>query len=925
MSFDSGIWTEFCKELHARTGQLTGEFAGAWRDIAALTAAQRESFESLPMPPRPADRPQVLEAFFAEASPTLLTEPLALYGQRRPLQRCLAALENHEAVLDDLLRRLPKTTEISGRGLIEICSADRRPRVASWRALQTKPRTVQLRDAVEDHLQRVILGRAALDGAFQLLMAQASLHLLTPWQMWRRAFLTGLVQSGLPQPALDGARQWWNTAAARHDQRAAVLLEQYETWSGSISASLADAFLRRPYPASQRKSEKRADTHRKQFSFWSRQQRAVRSVIDLELHLASLARATVRETIASLESLDTEHAELVQELEIAIAWLEQWPASQDGESFPQPRARLLSSEERLTEWLRRVSARTREELPVTIETVEPHRALPGFRKPWRDLEPARVFLGALSTGAPVLLGGLREVEAVHRGVVREIERAREVVDFGIETARLEHGAGEEYAREAVRNALTLLTYQKGAAPDTHAAVEPGAARAAAALLLDADIALEKGRIGLLAHVTRQRGGEALRQLRTLTERGLQAGSRQAWAATRRGYRWSMLKIGLVAPHPPVAAPVVRRADLADTLDVQLRARELPMIYRRLFRLAPVEDPRFLVGRDAEMSGFADALKRWEGGKGSSVIVVGARGSGKTSLINCAISGVFPHCDVVRGQFCERMLDPAAMTDFVRGLLQVPPGEDLNTALAQHRRVILVEEFERTYLRAVNGFDALRALLDLVYSTGRSTLWVFSVNETAYRYLDAVVGLGRHFSHHINAMSVRQEDLTNAILQRHGLSGLRLEFAPLPGEDPRVSGVRRFLGFEQDPQRLFLDALYEQSEGIFRSAFELWQGSIERVEGGVVHMRQPLAPDYLTLSAEMTLEDCFALKAILQHGSLTAAELAVILATGREESIRQLERLQLLEVLEPEPSSPGLRVRPEAGRLVRETLSRRNLL
>ena len=313
------------------------------------------------------------------------------------------------------------------------------------------------------------------------------------------------------------------------------------------------------------------------------------------------------------------------------------------------------------------------------------------------------------------------------------------------------------------------------------------------------------------------------------------------------------------------------------------------------------------------------------GKGASVIVIGARGSGKTSLINCAASGVFPDCEVVRGQFCERLVTAAQMAGFLRDLLRIPADADVVAALGERRRVVLVEEFERTFLRTINGFAALRMLLDLMYATGRSTLWVFSVNETAYRYLDAVVGLGRHFSHRINAMSVKQDDLTNAILQRHNFSGLRLEFAPLPEEDPRVSGIRRFLGFEQDPQKLFLDALYEQSEGIFRAAFELWQGSIERVEGGIVHMRQPLAPDYQRLAAEMTLEDCFVLKAILQHGSLTAEEIAQVLAMSREESLRQLERLHLLDVLEPEPAGPGVRVRPEAGRLVRETLSRRNLV
>ncbi|MGH9467946.1 MAG: hypothetical protein ACRD1Y_11390 [Terriglobales bacterium] len=39
----------------------------------------------------------------------------------------------------------------------------------------------------------------------------------------------------------------------------------------------------------------------------------------------------------------------------------------------------------------------------------------------------------------------------------------------------------------------------------------------------------------------------------------------------------------------------------------------------------------------------------------------------------------------------------------------------------------------------------------------------------------------------------------------------------------------------------------------------------------------------------------------------------------------LERLLALEILEPEPASPGLRVRLQAGRFVRDVLSEKNIL
>jgi hypothetical protein len=147
---------------------------------------------------------------------------------------------------------------------------------------------------------------------------------------------------------------------------------------------------------------------------------------------------------------------------------------------------------------------------------------------------------------------------------------------------------------------------------------------------------------------------------------------------------------------------------------------------------------------------------------------------------------------------------------------------------------------------------------------------------------------------------------------------------LPEEDPRLSGMRRLLGLEQAPEKLFFDALARQSEGIFRSAFELWKGCIERIEGGAVYMRQPLAPDYEPLRAELSQEDYLLLQAVLQHGGLTVEETTSVTGDGVAQARQALERLRLLGVLEPEPKGQGLRVLPEAGRFVRDALHRRNL-
>ena len=417
MTINSDVWNGFCRDLEARTVHFASELAGAWKDLSALIEVQRQAFASLTGPDRIAGRPQDIEVFFAHAEPALLAEPLAAYGQKRPLQRSIGAMEDHESSVGDVLRRLPRVGELTGKELVEVTGTDRRTPRGIWRSLHKKRRPVHFRDAISAHFQRMVLERAAIDGAFQLLLAEAALHLLLPWQTSRRAFLADLTQSDRDRTDAHAASNWWADVANKLQQRATVLLTQYDTWTESISPAIAKALVRKPHPASQRSRAKWDKEHQKHLSFWSRQQRAVRSVIDLELHLANTARSTTRETITSIDALDAEHTDLLQELETAIDWLEQWHDRPDSKSFPQPKARLLSCDERLAEWTRRTSGAARQELPIAIETVEPRTPLPGWRKPWRDLEPARVFLSALSTaGAPIMAAGLREAEAVHRAI-----------------------------------------------------------------------------------------------------------------------------------------------------------------------------------------------------------------------------------------------------------------------------------------------------------------------------------------------------------------------------------------------------------------------------------------------------------------------------------------------------------------------------
>lgn len=915
-------WPVLLREYRNQLAQYGRAIRAAWEGLHAQLQALDGVSTEIPRDPLAVDRLESLHQCFGQAAAPLLVDPVRTWSRAVPQQTVLAALTGMRTFLDDVLRHSPETVAVSDRELAETLG----PLVArGWRRLRlrrsSRPRPLAFRAAAASHLEREELARAALDGEFQLLLSQASLHLVGLWHVVRQWSLDFSKDAGEARARADRARNRWLRRKALLERQAERLLERYERWLDGGAARLAESLLARPSPKAGRTARGRQEVLVRYYAYWSRQQRAIQAVLDLEVTLARLAERALARLEAALDSLDAEHSALLAELDSVLEWLRQCRGDGCGKDWPSEQAQLLSADARVTQLARDLEEFARDELPESIETIDPKRALPGWREPWRRLEPEAVLFRVRERST---LDGLREAEAAHRAMIREMERAREVVLYSAEVAREESAEGDAVAAEGLANALGLLEYHRQHVQPVRPVAERGLTRGLAAAFLAAYIALDQGRLGVLRHLLQEASEHGLERVYLLV---LQQGRRLLRGALKqlRGL-WHRFLFGLGLKTPPQSPPaaVFRTGRLHEVLAFRRVRPELPLIYRRLFRLEPVTDPRFLIGRDDEMAGLAEARAQWLAGKPVSILLVGARGSGKTSLLNCAEQVAFLDLPIIRRQFRDRIIEPAAIEEFLRRHLEAAPNPDLAMALQGRRQVVVLEEVERTFLRRVGGFGAIRFLLDLVMATRREVLWVLSLNEASYRHLERAVQIERFFTHRVNAMSVRLEELRDAILMRHNLSGYRLAFPAPPKETTYAGRARGWLGLRGEPREVFFELLHQQAGGIFRAAFELWQQQIERIDGGVVHLRQLAEPRYGTLLQALSLEDCFTLHAILQHGGLTAAELAEVFNEPVEAGQSRLERLLALEILEPDPTGPGFRVQPEGGHLVREALHRQNL-
>ncbi|MBM3791380.1 MAG: ATP-binding protein, partial [Acidobacteria bacterium] len=670
----SEVWSTFCAELDSRNRRLQEEFAECWGQIHPLLEGLARDFnlEHWQQPER--GRLPSLDMLVETAGKVLLFDPIRVLKKAHPLQRALGAIEAYDSAMEDLLRVLPQQGMVSGRELSEVM---RERGIRSWRHAwlrwRREPQPRRLRLAARRRILQDALEQSRYQGQVMLVMAKASLALLVPWQLVRQETLRTLHGAEPELQALEKERRVWLGLIQSLQARASAVFPRYEARASRASARVSASLLRMQAEHSDKGEALMRDRRQKCFGFWSRQQRAVGSLLELELTMARLLTEAGRTSRESLRSLHEEHAQLRKEMDDVISWLEAQRSAVADTPFPPPEARLSSAEDRTGEWLRSLSARAKASLPAHVESIIPRRALPGRKPPGRQLEPEGLFTGVLErTGRRRAAAGFREAEAGHRAVVREIERAREVAAFSLEAAAEGDQEGLQVARDGIANALELVKHQRQGTRDYQQITEQGLAEGLAAGFYEFHLALEEGRIGFLAHLARQRGSQLLLTGSKLAMSRTRAAAGQSQKLITRGYNRLLVQAGWSPPSVTAAEPVTRREYLGELLRLQAVPRVLPPIYRRLFRLAPVEDARFLVGREAEMSALTEARGHWESGRSVSVVIVGARGSGKTSLLKCASSSVFADLEVLYGQFCERLTTEEGIVGFLADLLQTGP-------------------------------------------------------------------------------------------------------------------------------------------------------------------------------------------------------------------------------------------------------------
>jgi hypothetical protein len=347
---------------------------------------------------------------------------------------------------------------------------------------------------------------------------------------------------------------------------------------------------------------------------------------------------------------------------------------------------------------------------------------------------------------------------------------------------------------------------------------------------------------------------------------------------------------------------------------------LPLVYHRLFSFRPVMDPALLMGRDEDLRFVAQHIKHWRSGLNNALVVTGPAGSGRTSLLNVLRTTHLRGAERYTLDLQERLLSEADLAQAVAHALnlpmEAPPAtlHDVASAiLSEWRtdafRVGLVENLEHVFLRTIGGSDVTARFLQFLSSTDSRVLWIVTCSTAGWQSIAASQPRASTLVDHHPLDPLDRNELEALVMRRHRRSGLPLTFEP-PSETAAPLLARRLRGVDAETrQDMLRDEYFSRLHDLCGQnvmlALAYWFRSL-RLEDDRLYI-EPLRPIQFDMLDRFSVDQSFALKALLEHATLTISELAEVAQISEGESHALLESLGNALLITPVDGlhSPGV--------------------
>ena len=441
------------------------------------------------------------------------------------------------------------------------------------------------------------------------------------------------------------------------------------------------------------------------------------------------------------------------------------------------------------------------------------------------------------------LGAVGEIVAACESRIRE---AVAVGAYGVELC--ERGGFEA---EDERRAVLVEAHERAAARVEQLVQElEGATRSANEALASVLERASTHLRGLVQQGPPEAGARVRRSLRSSLQRLREAAKQAAEEIVRRslrveaaarslGAQRSVRDLRIRSGHEPLDATGIRT--YVDTFCADPASRGVPAVLARLLGPGAAPERRLFSAREAELSILMDAMSEQPARPAPSVLVVGPRGAGASTLLHL-LQLQLTNARVLRldPAFADRQAGPVGALA-VELLTGSDPGA-VAEGLGRDPAVVLIDGLEGWIRPDAQGVRQIEALLSLIDQTTPTTRWVVTMHRPAFALLGELVDLRHGFRRVLSLAPIEATEVGLVLAQRERLCGTDTRTLP--------TGLRRHLPTwfpARQAREAYLRRLVRVSQGNLGVALESHLATINAGPDGSLFTGEPRRPDLAPLA------------------------------------------------------------------------------
>ena len=311
-------------------------------------------------------------------------------------------------------------------------------------------------------------------------------------------------------------------------------------------------------------------------------------------------------------------------------------------------------------------------------------------------------------------------------------------------------------------------------------------------------------------------------------------------------------------------------DISDFLNTtQSAISKLPYVYKRLFSFEPLKTFELYVKRTAPMDMLNLAFSKWKEEKFSPVVLIGEKGSGKTTFIRKFFKNKASNEEVF---FFDLMAENKSPDELYQHILE---SSRIVNHVKGEKKIIALDGFERLFQSKINGFEYLLKLFKVISETQKDIFWIVSVHSISWLFFDNSIQASNYFGYQVHLNYLQFDELVNLIESRHNLSGYKIIFEDtqrkrgLLGNTPlNPEELQEYL------RKTFFTEMNKNVQGNILQTYLYWMRSAELKENNTIYVTSDNKLDF-DFVRSIPAQKLLLLRSILIHNGLTTEKLAEI--------------------------------------------------